>query len=76
VVIGLAVKAFRSKPASGNEGLVNMVGETAADVHKDGKVFIHGEYWRAKSDTPIEAGTEVRVVKVEDMVLWIKQKEG
>ena len=38
-----------------------------------GKVFVHGEYWNAKSDNPIPKGSEIRIIGVDGMVLVVKK---
>ncbi len=75
-VVGLVVKAQRKHPVTGREGLVNMTGEACSDVEKNGKVFVHGEYWNAASDSLIKKGDRVRVRAIEGMLLKVeKEKE-
>ena len=71
VIIGLVIKAQKNRPATGKEGLINMTGEVCVDIDKRGKVFVHGEYWQAESDTPIKKGQRVCVKSVEGMVLKV-----
>jgi membrane-bound serine protease (ClpP class) len=72
-IVGLTIKAHRRKPATGYEGLLNMTGTACTDISPEGKVFVHGEYWNARSMVSIEKGAAVRVVKVKDMVLDVKK---
>jgi membrane-bound serine protease (ClpP class) len=72
-IVGLTIRAARRKPTTGSEGLVNMIGTACTDINPEGKVFIHGEYWNARSDTPIEKGAVVRVVKVQNMLLHVEK---
>ncbi len=73
LTIFLAVKAYRRKPVTGVEGLVGLEGEAMSDIHKDGKVFVHGEIWKAWSDEPIRAGEKVKVEKVENLKLKVRK---
>jgi len=70
-VVGLVVTSHKRKPSTGMEGLVSMVGEAKSDIAGKGKVFVHGEYWNAKSDVPIPKGSEIRVKRVDGMVLVV-----
>ncbi|MGD2079893.1 MAG: nodulation protein NfeD, partial [Nitrospirota bacterium] len=70
IVIGLAWKAFRSKPTTGREGLVGVEGTAASEVTSDGgTVKVHGEIWSAVSEEPIQADTKVVVESVEGLKL-------
>jgi membrane-bound serine protease (ClpP class) len=33
---------------------------------------VHGEYWEAESEAPVEAGTRVRVVAVDGLLLKVE----
>jgi membrane-bound serine protease (ClpP class) len=68
--MGLAVKAWRSKPRTGGQGLIGEVGFALSDLDYEGKVAVHGEYWNAWADTRIPKGDRVRVIKVDN--LWLK----
>jgi membrane-bound serine protease (ClpP class) len=50
-----------------------MIGKACTDIAPGGKVFVHGEYWNARSTTSIPKGAEVRVVKVDNMLLEVEQ---
>ena len=43
------------------------------DIHNDGKVLLHGEYWNVSSDRPIPAGARVRVVRVQGLKIEVDQ---
>lgn len=75
VVIGLAWKAFRSKPTTGQEGLVGLEGTAASEVTPEGgTVKVHGEIWSAVSDEPIQADKKVVVESVKGLKLKVRQK--
>jgi membrane-bound serine protease (ClpP class) len=71
--VGWKVAAARRAPlALGASALVGAPGETLAGVGPDaGEVFVHGEYWRARSPVPIPAGTRVRVTAVDGFTLTV-----
>jgi len=73
VVIGMAVKAHRRQPVSGLEAMIGLTGEAYTDIDPEGKVFIHGEIWNAKSDEKINRGEKIKVVNTEGMTLIVKR---
>jgi membrane-bound serine protease (ClpP class) len=75
VVVAKAVSAHRRHPTTGSEGLPGLVGRAETGLTPDGQVFVRGEYWDAWSEEPIEAGSRVRVVAVEDMRLKVEKLE-
>ena len=73
IVGSLALKAWRQKPLSGQEGLVGEIGEVKVRLSPRGKVWVHGEYWNAEGEEEVEAGERVRVIGVERMVLKVRR---
>ena len=71
-VIGLIVKAQRRKPQSGQDGLIGLTCEVSADIDLQGKVFVHGEYWNARSCTLIKKGDEARITAINGMELTVE----
>jgi len=41
----------------------------------EGKVFVHGELWKAVSKNPIQTGARVRVVNIVNLVLEVEPVE-
>ncbi len=69
------VSSRRSRLVSGAQGLVGEVGETLDALGPGGgEVFVHGEYWRARTASAAELprGSRVRVVAVEGLVLVVE----
>lgn len=58
------LRAHRTRPITGAEGLVGEEGEVAVALEPEGKVFVHGEYWDAIADVPIAAGARVVVKRI------------
>lgn len=71
-LLQLAVRSFRVKVVTGRRGMIGEVGVAKTDVHGKGRVFVHGEWWNASSDTPIRSGAPVQVVGVDDLKLRVK----
>ncbi|GAB7028347.1 NfeD family protein [Geotalea toluenoxydans] len=71
--VALSIKAHRKKPLTGIAGLIGERGTAETDLNHEGKVFVHGEYWQASSDSPVRKGEEVAVVAVEGMRLKVKK---
>ena len=70
-----AVKARLTKPTTGMEGLVGEIGIASTPIAPEGKVSIHGEFWNAMSDQPIEKGEKVQVIGVTNLKLKVKKIE-
>jgi membrane-bound serine protease (ClpP class) len=75
VISGLVFKSHLSKPRTGATGLLGEIGVVKEPIFLEGKVFVHGELWKATSKDPIEKGTKVKVVKVEGLVLEVEPEE-
>lgn len=75
-VLSYAIKAQLSKVKTGSEGLVGEEGVAQTDVFHEGKVFVHGEIWRGKSEEPISQGETIIVTAVEGLILRVKKKGG
>jgi membrane-bound serine protease (ClpP class) len=72
-VTSLAVRAQRSKPQTGSEMLIGMVGEVARDLAPEGKVFVSGELWNAVAEETIAAGEKVEILAVDSLKLKVKK---
>jgi len=72
VVAGLAFKAQVAVTRTGRQGLIGEVGTVKATIDPEGKVFVHGELWKARADSPLEAGRKVRVVDVDGLTAVVE----
>ena len=72
-VLFFVVRAQKTHFVSGVEGMVGDRGTAVTDVHGEGKVFVHGEYWDAWSDEPIVRGEAVEVVRVDRMRVEVRK---
>ncbi|MBN1880532.1 MAG: nodulation protein NfeD [Deltaproteobacteria bacterium] len=74
--IWLTVKAYKRKPHTGDLGIVSERGVAKTRIDKDGgKVYVHGEWWNAVSDTPIEEGERVEVIEGKNLLIKVKKVE-
>jgi membrane-bound serine protease (ClpP class) len=71
VALTLVVKAQRRRPTTGCEGMLGLDGVARTALTPRGKVFVHGEYWDAVSDAPVEEGQRIRVVGVDRLLLRV-----
>ena len=76
VLAGLAFRAQVSTTQTGQRGLVGKVGEVKQDIDPEGKVFVHGELWRATAGEPIASGSQVRVTDIEGLTLRVEPVES
>ena len=59
------------KVRTGVEALVGATGEVTRELAPVGQIRVKGELWEARSSTPIEPGTQVRVVAVHGLTLEV-----
>jgi membrane-bound serine protease (ClpP class) len=85
-VVGLAalltsmvVKVHRGQVQTGTKGLIAREGRAMTDLGPglDGRVFVHGELWAARSEVPIKEGDAVEVVDVDSgLVVEVRPRRG
>lgn len=71
----LVVRTQRSKPALGREGLIGEIGEVRQRIAEPpgGKILVHGEYWNAIADEPIEVGEQAEVTQVSGLRVKVRR---
>jgi membrane-bound serine protease (ClpP class) len=72
-VVYMVVRAHGESVRTGQEGMVGKRGVAATPVHREGKVFVQGEYWCAASAAPVEKDEPVEVVSVSEMTLNVQR---
>jgi membrane-bound serine protease (ClpP class) len=73
----LGLQAQRLPSSGGIAGLVGARGEalTPFEPRRPGQMRVHGEIWRAVSDSPVMAGQELRVVGADGLTLQVQPLE-
>lgn len=66
------IEVMRQKPAQDLGKLIGMVGEAVTDINNEGTVYVNGENWSARSRQEIPAGSYVKVLKREGLVLTVE----
>ena len=76
VFMFLTYKVFqvmKRKTETGEEGLTGETGVARTEITpKEGKVFVHGEWWNAVSDATIPEGSKVVVESIKNFILKVK----
>jgi membrane-bound serine protease (ClpP class) len=65
-LVSLVVRSHRARVKTGREGLLGETGQALTDLNLEGKVFVHGEYWKARAEEPIPKGSKVIISGVLD----------
>jgi membrane-bound serine protease (ClpP class) len=74
-VVGKGLRAQLLPVRAGRETLIGKITQAEDPIDStNGRVFVEGEYWKAISDVPIEAGQPVEVVAVQRLTLKVKPK--
>ncbi len=79
----LAMRARRGEQMMGQQSLVGELGVSRTEISPEGSgietsktggtVFVHGEYWQARSDHTIAAGQRVSIERVQDLVVYVRE---
>jgi membrane-bound serine protease (ClpP class) len=76
LVLFFVIRTQKRRFYSGAEGMIGKRGEALTAIDGEGRVFVHGESWRAFSREPIARGEMVEVVRIgENMQLEVKKVE-
>ncbi len=76
-VIGHNISAtFHQQPYSDLDRMVGKIGTANTDILKEGSVRVDGEGWSAVSDTLIPAGSSVRILQRNGLVLKVELAEN
>ncbi len=76
LTIGYIVTRERGRPVkTGSEGLLGEVGEVREAIAPGlpGKLFVHGEIWRAVSSEPLGEGAHARVKAIKGLELEVQR---
>ena len=74
LLVRLVLQAQRRPPLTGASAMVGETGVAATPLEPQGWVLVHGERWRAVSDSPVPAGQTVTVAAVEGLTLRVRKE--
>jgi len=66
------LNAMLQPPSHDLGRFIGEIGEARTDVFHDGAVYVGGEEWTARSDTFIPAGSQVKIVGREGLILIVE----
>ena len=75
VMVRLAIRARRSKVTTGTSGMIGLTGRAETAIAPEGKIFVRGELWRARSQMSIASGESVRVTGVHGLTLDVEAEK-
>jgi len=76
-LVYLVIRAHTKRTITGKEGMVREAGKVLTWSGPEGKVFVHGEIWRAVADEPLQRGDRVEVVEVKNnLTLKVRKLVG
>jgi len=70
-----AMKLRKTKPTTGKEEMIGLVGIADTDIDPEGQILVRGERWNVYSDKKINKGEKVEVVDVDGLILKVKKHE-
>jgi membrane-bound serine protease (ClpP class) len=73
-VVGMGLKAQRSKPVTGLKAFIGKRGETISELDPYGTVKVNGEMWNAASlSGQIKPGENIVVRDIKNLTLYVEQ---
>lgn len=69
----LGMRARNTRHMTGPESLIGQFGVSRTAIDPQGTVFVHGEYWQARSDHAIPAGQRICIERVDELVAYVKE---
>jgi len=75
-MVGFILKLRRRGAVSGSGSIIGGVGTAMSDFSGEGKIWLEGESWAARSQTPVTKDQEVVVKKMIGLTLEIEPKNN
>ena len=73
LIVIRSLYASRRRPVvTGAEELIGATGQIATDFSGKGTIYIHGEQWNVRSDTPMQGGDDARVIGRDGLILQVE----
>jgi membrane-bound serine protease (ClpP class) len=73
VLLVALLRSYKQKVATGDEGMIGLLGVADSDIGESGRVRIRGEYWTARAPSFVLAGKTVKVLAVENLTLLVEE---
>ncbi|MBW2051985.1 MAG: nodulation protein NfeD [Deltaproteobacteria bacterium] len=75
VVTALVIKVQTRSSITGESGLIGLKGPVKEWEADQGKVLIHGEWWKAYGETDLEPGDKIEVMAVDGLSVQVKRTD-
>ncbi len=72
-LLRLVIIAHTKPVSTGAAGLLNEIGITRNKIDPEGKVFVHGEFWKAVSKEKLPKGVKVKIIGVKGLALEVER---
>lgn len=66
------IDAMKAMPSQDLSRLIGMIGEARTDIELEGTVYAGGEEWTARSEKKIRAGTQVKIINRDGLILLVE----
>jgi membrane-bound serine protease (ClpP class) len=66
-------RSYTQKVSTGDQGMIGLIGVADSDICQSGRVKVRGEYWTARSASPIPAGKKVKILSIENLTLNVEE---
>ena len=73
ILVVAMFKSLKQAVTTGDVGMVGLIGIADTEINSGGRVKVRGEYWAARSSTPIPPGRPVRVIGVDNLLLKVEE---
>ncbi|OGR18944.1 MAG: serine protease [Desulfobacterales bacterium GWB2_56_26] len=73
LVLGRVVAFRRKRVGTGTEAMIGMTGEAVDDFTVDGRVWLLGESWQARSAGQVKKGEKVKVTAKDGLLLTVEK---
>jgi len=70
-----AIKLRRTKPTTGKDEMLGIIGTADTDIDPEGQILVRGERWNVYSDEKINKGEKVEVIYMDGLTLKVKKHE-
>ena len=73
ILLVALIKSWRQRVTTGDAGMIGLIGMADNEIFSSGRIKVRGEYWSARSASPVPAGRPVKVMAVDNMTLKVEE---